>query len=74
MRILAIPLLALAACAPTHQFIYHRDGASERDRENDSAACRAQAMAAKVEIFSELAIIDSCMQGKGWRTVRVPAK
>lgn len=67
--IVAATLLLCAACATQPRYVYHRDGATPRDLEVDSATCRAQAMAAKAEIFTELAILDACMQGKGWRTV-----
>lgn len=64
-----IAALLCAACASSPRYVYHRDGATPRDLEMDSATCRAQAMATKAEIFTELAIVDACMQGKGWRTV-----
>lgn len=79
MKITVIAALALAAalsaCANAPRQEYRKPGATAFDRETDTAACRAQAAAARVPIFSELAILNDCMYGKGWRMVPVePAK
>lgn len=72
MRLLVVALIAtLAACATQPKMAYYREGATAFDRESDSAACRAQAAAARVPLFSELSILNDCMIGKGWRMVPV---
>lgn len=72
MRLFAALLLAfVAACATQPKMAFYKPGATAYDRENDSATCRAQAAAARVPIFSELAILNDCMVGKGWRMTPV---
>lgn len=68
---LAFLLLSAAGCATQPKMDYYKPGATAFDRESDSAACRAQAAAARVQIFSELAIFNDCLIGKGWRMVPV---
>lgn len=71
MKAFAAVLIALAAgCAAQPKYVYYKPGATAFDRESDSAACRAQAAAARVPLFSELQILNDCMIGKGWRSVR----
>lgn len=70
MKVLAAALIAtVAACAAQPKLVYYKSGASSFDRDTDAAACRAQAAAARVAIFSELQILHDCMIGKGWRQV-----
>lgn len=61
-----------AGCAVTPRYEWHRDGATALERENDAATCRAQALAANVPLYSEIAILNACMQGKGWRLRSIP--
>jgi uncharacterized lipoprotein YmbA len=73
MKSLAAVLIALslAACATAPKSVYYKPGTSAFDRESDAAACRAQAAAARVPLFSELSILNDCLLGKGYRLTPV---
>lgn len=64
-------MLILAACATSPKSVYYKPGTTAFDRESDAAACRAQAAAARVPMFSELAILNDCLVGKGYRLTPV---
>lgn len=71
MILLTIPVLAACAAQPRMEYQKPHGNWTPFERESDFAACRAQAAAARAPIFSELAIFNDCMLGKGWRQMQV---
>lgn len=65
----ALSAALLLGCATT-QWVWTRDGATTEDYYRDEGQCRAQAFAAPnatQNLLQVAIILNSCMQGKGWR-------
>jgi hypothetical protein len=60
--------VCLAGCGTTY---WEKPGATTQDFYSDAGQCKAQAFSAPGMYAMQVAIIyNSCMQGKGWYTVR----
>jgi hypothetical protein len=69
---LTLPLaLALVACAAPPRIQWMKEGATSADRDTAVSECRYQIQLNKTPATEQPALLELCMQGKGYRLRRV---
>jgi hypothetical protein len=70
-----LAILLLAGCATTQEKRWMRGSSSEADFNQDSMACRSQALAVPGAMSGNTmqfaAVYTTCLRGKGWELVEV---
>lgn len=71
ISLLAVPLFLLSGCESPPKFDYVKQGASQYEKTNAMSECEYQIKLNKTNVQEQANLKNLCMQGKGYRYVRV---